>query len=455
MYLRALRSFSQNKAFNHFIRTYTTKQQRPSVPKVSHPLRILFCGSDDLSSACLRALYEEKQQDPRIKSIDVLIRPAKPYGRDLKKVREVPLKAVAEELGLEVHQRDTFTGWDLPMPDGSAINLIIAVSFGLFVPPRILNSALYSGINVHPSLLPNYRGPAPLQHILMNGENFTGVTVQTLDPVAFDHGTILWQTPQEHIHDIKEMHTLTYPQLLENITPYAAGALVQAIKARVFVPPLQDVGWYLSGERKEGKEVKVVHAHKITKADRQVDWTEISYAIENKYRALGSMWTKIFIDKSKSVRLILDDISIVSHSIDKIRRRLKEKRFSRDGKLRPHPFDDEIKFAVRSEKGDDRDDWHDGRGLLLYVEDGDGIIIACQATKNRALRVGRMTLEGKTSQSASTVMSNLEGTGFLSEPGQWILMKRTNKILALPRSHALRQSDGAYDQPSSPFAIRS
>ena len=82
----------------------------------------------------------------------------------------VPIKAVAQELSLPVHERDTFTGWDvsssgvhldiilieyqLPNPQGEPINLIIAVSFGLFVPPRILKSAEYGGLNVHPSLLP-------------------------------------------------------------------------------------------------------------------------------------------------------------------------------------------------------------------------------------------------------------------------------------------------------------
>jgi methionyl-tRNA formyltransferase len=82
----------------------------------------------------------------------------------------VPCKLLAEDLGLKIHQRETFTKWDvslenpqlipyykgvteiLKLPEGT--NLVIAVSFGLFVPPRILKSAKYGGLNVHPSLLP-------------------------------------------------------------------------------------------------------------------------------------------------------------------------------------------------------------------------------------------------------------------------------------------------------------
>lgn len=71
----------------------------------------------------------------------------------------VPIKKVAgpDDLNLDIHQIDTFTGWAPPKP----IDLIIAVSFGLLVPPRILNGAKYGGLNVHPSLLPESVTGAP------------------------------------------------------------------------------------------------------------------------------------------------------------------------------------------------------------------------------------------------------------------------------------------------------
>ena len=67
---------------------------------------------------------------------------------------EGPIKAYAEEAGLPVHPISTFTGWQPPSSKWKDINLIVAVSFGLFVPPRLLNLATYGGLNVHPSLLP-------------------------------------------------------------------------------------------------------------------------------------------------------------------------------------------------------------------------------------------------------------------------------------------------------------
>lgn len=104
------------------------------------PLRILFCGSDEFSCVSLKALYSEFFRSRKmIRSIDVVVRPAKPAGRGLKEMREgmlsqhglllrhpdsdavtVPLKKLAQILGLPIHERDTFTGWDVSPPGPSA-----------------------------------------------------------------------------------------------------------------------------------------------------------------------------------------------------------------------------------------------------------------------------------------------------------------------------------------------
>lgn len=123
----------------------------------SEPLRILFCGSDEQSAACLRALHQESRDGASgIKSIDVVCRPEKRSGRGSKTVRSRPLVDTTQALGLRSHEIDTFTGWNPPQFDEAPrkINLIIAVSFGLFVPPRLLIGSLYGGLNIHPSMLP-------------------------------------------------------------------------------------------------------------------------------------------------------------------------------------------------------------------------------------------------------------------------------------------------------------
>lgn len=142
------------------------------------------------------------------------------------------------------------------MPSG--INLIIAVSFGKLVPNRLLQAAKYGGLNVHPSLLPNLRGPAPLHHALLRRLDTTGVSLQTLNPHEFDKGQVLAQSRSDELIEIPPQCTV--PQLLELVTPVGAHMLVQGLRDGVHVPPLQ-------GQRST-VGVRRIHAPKIEPKDR-------------------------------------------------------------------------------------------------------------------------------------------------------------------------------------------
>ncbi|OXV09561.1 hypothetical protein Egran_02678 [Elaphomyces granulatus] len=248
------------------------------------PLRILFCGSDAFSIASLQALHTEKTKRPdSIASIDVICRPGKRYGRGLKEIREVPIKAAARSLSLPIHEIDTFTGWT--SPGSKRIDLIIAVSFGLFVPPRILKASTYGGLNVHPSLLSNFRGPAPLHHTLLAGHSRTGVTLQTLHPESFDHGIILDQSPPPGIM-IPNPETCTVLELLDVVAPKGAEMLVKGVRNRIFMPPLKNAGWHTPGENQ-----KLIHAYKIKPADRHIDWSSWTWPeINRRQRVIGPLW---------------------------------------------------------------------------------------------------------------------------------------------------------------------
>ncbi|KAJ9156414.1 Formyl transferase [Pleurostoma richardsiae] len=308
----------------------TSSTATATTPKVSEPLRILFCGSDAFSCASLSALHAEHLTNPSlISSIDVVVRPPKPVGRGRRVLHEPPLLHLARRLGLRVHLRDTFTGWTpppapalpshppSPLPGGEAaegggspINLIIAVSFGLFVPPRLLLAARYGGLNVHPSLLPDLRGPAPLHRALLLGRRRTGVTLQTLDPSRFDHGVVLAQTPPPGV-EIPEGAT---PEALRGELA-AAGAemLVRGLREGVHVPPLVDVGWW---KPQEGEEMS--HAPKIRKEDMEVDWAGVrgppsAEEMDRRARVLGQLWTRIAVaggegEEPKAVRVIFEGV---------------------------------------------------------------------------------------------------------------------------------------------------
>lgn len=80
------------------------------------------------------------------------------------------------------------------MPTGDkTYDVGVVVSFGYFLHPHMLENLAHGAINMHPSLLPKYRGPAPIHHALLNGDATTGVSVIEIDPRAFDVGRILLQ----------------------------------------------------------------------------------------------------------------------------------------------------------------------------------------------------------------------------------------------------------------------
>ncbi|PTB78271.1 Formyltransferase [Trichoderma longibrachiatum ATCC 18648] len=273
-----------------------------STRRASDPLRILFCGSDAFSCESLRALHREHEINKGlVESLDVMVLPPRRTGRGFKEIKEVPCKSVAEHLGLRIHQRETFRGWT--MPEGT--NLIVVVSFGLFVPPRILKAAKYGGLNVHPSLLPHLRGPAPIHHAMMRGDEYTGVSLQTLDPKTFDHGTVLAQTPSPGL-PIPANATLQH--LTEGLAKVGAEMLVQGLRDGLHVPPYRDAGWM--AEKLDGEHL--VHAPKVGKGESQINWLEWRPSdFERFVNIFGTIWTHARNDKGKFKRVLFLDAESV------------------------------------------------------------------------------------------------------------------------------------------------
>ncbi|KAH0599826.1 hypothetical protein MHUMG1_02616 [Metarhizium humberi] len=190
------------------------------------------------------------------------------------------------------------------LPDGT--NLVIVVSFGLFVPPRILASAKYGGLNVHPSLLPDLRGPAPIHHALLRGDTHMGVSLQTLDDRAFDHGTVLAQSPAPGMPIAPDA---SFQEVLSAAAVKGAEMLIQGLRDGVHVAPREDVGWKAAAL--QGKQL--VHAPKITKADGQIHWSAwTAEQFARRVRVLGSVWTHAVSDRGVRKRVIFLDATPVA-----------------------------------------------------------------------------------------------------------------------------------------------
>src|SRR6185369_5835605 len=151
-------------------------------------MRIVFMGTAGLSCASLEKLAADK----RFSVVAVVTQPDKPKGRDLK-LQPSAVKVVAEKLNLPVLQppkaRDPqFINQLREM----APDLIVVVAYGQILPQALLDVPRHGCVNVHTSLLPKYRGAAPIQWAIANGEAETGVTIMKMD-AGLDTGPMLSQ----------------------------------------------------------------------------------------------------------------------------------------------------------------------------------------------------------------------------------------------------------------------
>src|ERR1044072_8084522 len=151
-------------------------------------LRLIFMGTPDLAAATLRRLIAS----PEFHLTAVVTQPDQPKGRGLK-LQPSPVKEIALQANLTVLQpqraRDEHFIQQLAafQPE-----LIAVAAYGQILPKAILDMPRHGCLNVHTSLLPKYRGAAPIQHAILNGDGETGVTIMKMD-VGLDTGDILTQ----------------------------------------------------------------------------------------------------------------------------------------------------------------------------------------------------------------------------------------------------------------------
>jgi methionyl-tRNA formyltransferase len=223
-------------------------------------------GTPELACASLKALIEAKE----VEVAAVVTQPDRPKGRDLK-LQASPVKEMALRFGLPVMQPERARN-EAFIEDLRHLKpeLIAVAAYGQILPKNLLELPRYGCINVHTSLLPRYRGAAPIQWAILNGDAETGVTIMKMD-VGLDTGDILTQerTP---IRDDDNSETLH-----DRLAQMGAGLLVRTIPDYVagkLVPRPQPA---------EG----AVYAPKLKKEDGLIDWKQPARTIWNRIRGLS------------------------------------------------------------------------------------------------------------------------------------------------------------------------
>ncbi len=188
-------------------------------------MRIVFMGTPDFAVPCLKALYENEHEITL-----VVTQPDKPQGRK-QILTPSPVKEFATVHEIPVYQptsmktQEAFDRIAAEQPD-----YIVVIAFGKILPQTILDIPKYACINVHGSLLPRYRGAAPIQWSVLNGDAFSGVTTMLMD-AGIDTGDILLQkeTPIDPFETAGELFdrlaALSAPVLLETLDLFAKGEI--------------------------------------------------------------------------------------------------------------------------------------------------------------------------------------------------------------------------------------
>lgn len=244
-------------------------------------MKIIFMGTPDFSVPCLEKLIEYKHE-----VLAVFTQPDKPVGRK-QILTPPPVKSCALKNEIPIYQPAS-------LKDSNALeiikdinpDIIVVVAYGKILPVDILAAAKYGCINVHASLLPKYRGAAPIQWSILNGDEETGVTVQQMNE-GIDTGDILLVKKTQI--DINE----TSEQLFERLSVLGADALIQCldcIENNTSLPLKQS-------------EAGACYAQKITKELSPIDWSRSAFEIHNQIRGLQTWPCASTVINGKNVKI--------------------------------------------------------------------------------------------------------------------------------------------------------
>lgn len=246
-------------------------------------MRVVFWGTPDFAVESLKKLIESKHQ-----VVAVVTQPDKPKGRG-KKLTPPPVKALAKQYGIPVFQpekvknnKELYETLKKLKPD-----IFVVVAYGKILPEEIINLPKYKTINVHASLLPEYRGAAPIHRAIMEGKEKTGVCIMEITK-ELDAGDIYKCTeiPITERDDIFSLH--------DKLAKAGAELLLEVLdsieKGNI--------------TKKPQEPAKATYAKPITKEEGKIDWRKSAREIFNQIRAL-KVWPKAFTEfRDKQIKIL-------------------------------------------------------------------------------------------------------------------------------------------------------
>lgn len=244
-------------------------------------LKIVFAGTPEFAAVHLKALLQSQH-----KIVAVYTQPDRPAGRG-KHLQASPVKQLALEVGLPIEQPLSLKDQGVQARLGDyAADLLVVVAYGLLLPKVVLDLPRLGCINVHASLLPRWRGAAPIQRAIEAGDTETGITIMQMD-VGLDTGAMLMKhscsiSPHETSQSLQERLAELGPSaLLETLAQLADGRAV---------PVEQD-------------HSQATYAHKLNKGEGNLDWSQSAFVLDAKVRAFNPLPVAYTLSQGEPLRI--------------------------------------------------------------------------------------------------------------------------------------------------------
>jgi len=248
---------------------------------LSQSLRIVFAGTPDFAARHLAALLSSEHE-----VIAVYTQPDRPAGRG-KKLTASPVKTLALEHDIPVYQPENFKS-DEAKQELTDLNadLMVVVAYGLLLPQAVLDTPKLGCINVHGSILPRWRGAAPIQRSIWAGDAETGVTIMQMD-IGLDTGDML------KIATLPIEATDTSASMYEKLAELGPQALVEC---------LTDISSGTAVAEKQNDE-QANYAKKLSKEEARINWSDDAAHIERCVRAFNPWPMSQFIAAENSIKV--------------------------------------------------------------------------------------------------------------------------------------------------------
>lgn len=245
-------------------------------------LRIVFAGTPEFAAKHLEALIAGG-----FKVVSAYSQPDRPSGRG-KKLAPTPVKTIAEAHGIEVNQPPSLNdSATLAKLQSYAPDVIVVVAYGLLLPMAVLKLPRYGCVNVHASLLPRWRGAAPIERAILAGDQETGVCIMQMQE-GLDTGPVL-KSVRTPITQNDTAATLT--GRLQQLGCEALLAALQKLPHGTLLPEPQN-------------PALVTYAHKLQKQEARINWTHSAAVIHNQVRAFYPRSPAWCLHQGKRVRLV-------------------------------------------------------------------------------------------------------------------------------------------------------